>query len=396
MGVTLMLTGTGHLGGPLLHRLAAASQVDRIVAVGRDARRGAQRCNLARLTAMAAGRAVAIEHRVVDVARPERVAEALDEVSPDLLVHTASLQTWWLADLFPAPARRALRATGYGVWLPLHLTLALSLMRGVQQAGYEGPVLNAAYPDVVNVVLGRVGKAPLAGLGNVDELVAKVRLGVADELGVPAAELDILLVAHHALQRFAFAAAAPAGDGEPPADGPGADGDAARPPFWLRVEHQGVDVTERGRARQALLRPSALPGGPAWGAFSAAAAASFVEALLAGERRNEHAPGPRGLPGGYPVRVAGGKMELRQLAGVTLEEAVAINQRSHRFDGVETIRDDGTVVFTESATAAIRDALGYDCSELAPAEAAGRAEELAGRFRRHAARHGVDLDDARR
>ncbi|MGD8330464.1 MAG: hypothetical protein PVJ49_13605 [Acidobacteriota bacterium] len=397
MGVTLMLTGTGHLGGPLLQRLAALPRVDRIVAVGRDARRGAARVNLARLTAMAAGYTVAIEHRVVDVARPDRVAEALVEVSPDLLVHTASLQTWWLPDLFPPSARRTLRATGYGVWLPLHLALALSLMRGVQQAGYDGPVLNAAYPDVVNVVLGRVGQAPLAGLGNVDELVAKVRLGVADELGVPAAELDVLLVAHHALQRFAFAATATTtSDGGTGAEGPGPDSEDARPPFWLRVEHRGTDVSDAGRAREALLRPCPLPGGPSWGTFSAAAASSFIEALLASEPRNEHAAAPYGLPGGYPVRVDGGRMELRDLAGLTREEAVAINERSHRFDGIDTIRDDGTVVFTGRATAAIRDALGYDCSEMAPREAAERAEDLAACFRRYAAHYDVDLDAARR
>jgi len=396
MGATLMVTGAGHLGGPLLQRLAACPRVDRIVAVGRDGRRGRARCNLARLSAMAGGHAVAIDHRVVDLAHPEQLAEALAAESPDMLVHSASLQTWWLADLFPAPARAALRAPGFGVWLPLHLSLALSLMHGVRQADYGGPILNAAYPDVVNVVLGAVGRAPDAGLGNVDELVAKVRLGVAATLAVPPAELDIRLVAHHALQRFAFGGGDANGSAATSSTGSDHAERAAAPPFLLRVEHGGIDVTERSGAREVLLQPCPLPDGPAWGAFSAAAAASFIEALLAPDRSHQHAAGPCGLPGGYPVTVGGGRIELRDVPGVPRAEAVAVNQRSHRFDGIDRIREDGTVVFTASASAAIRDALGYDCTELIPGEVAERADELGARFRRFAARHDVDLDDAHR
>jgi hypothetical protein len=404
MSAVVLLTGIGHLGGPLLDRLACSRRVRRVVALSRDRCRGEARCNLARLKALATGHASVVEHRVADLHIVEEVGAAVREVGPDLVVHAASLQTWWLADLFPEAQREDLRRLGYGVWLPLHLCLALSLCRGLEQGGYRGPLLNAAYPDVVNVVLGRVGRPPSAGIGNIDELVAKVRLGVAASLSVAPCELDIWLVAHHALQRFAFAAGDPRGaetGGAVPDVGRGGDqgsreeGDEVVPPFYLRVEHRGRDVTEEGRGRDALLCPCPLPSGPAWGDFSAAAGALTIDALLATEPSRGHASGPRGLPGGYPVSLGSGSVALAPVPGLGHDEAVAVNERSHRFDGIDAIGEDGTVVFVAQAAAAMRDMLGYDCSRLPPAEVGERARELSARFGEHAARYGVDLPAAR-
>jgi len=379
----VVLVGAGHLGGPILDRLALSPRIGRIVVLGRDARRGEQRCNLARLAAMTSGRMAQVSHRIVDVAQPDQVAAVVQEVSPDVVVHAASMQTWWLLDLFPEASRVALRAAGYGVWLPLHLALVVPLMQGLADGGYSGVVLNAAYPDVINVVLARLGRAPTGGVGNVDEIVAKIRISAAERLSVGAEELDIWLVAHHALQRFVFSGAT----GEAGA----AVVDEQVPPFFLRVELRVEDVTEQCGADAALLRPCALPDGPGWGILSASSAVALVEAVLAQTPSRAHVPGPGGLPGGYPVDVGRGIIELSPIAGLARDEAVSINERSHLFDGIEQIGEDGAVVFTGDAAAAMRDAMGYDCRTLAPADISARAVELAARFREYATRHGVDI-----
>lgn len=395
MGATVLLTGVGHLGGPILERLAASGHIERVVAVARDARRGRERCNLARLSAVAGGSVCRVEFRAVDLRRIDQMAELVHELSPRVVVHTASRQTWWLPDLFADAQRAQLRRPGYGAWLPLHLTLAVSLMRALEQADYSGTVLNAVYPDVVNVVLARTVRAPDAGLGNISELVAKLRLDVGETLGVPPQEPQVWLVAHHAMQRFAFAAddgrAAAARD-----DGGAGAASSNVPPFHVRVEHRGEDVTEAVRAHHLLTRACPLPGGPAWGTFSAAASVRLIEAVLDAEPSHAHASGPAGLPGGYPVRVGDGSIEVRHIPDLDLAGAVDINERSHRFDGIETIGEDGTVVFTEGATSAMQELLGYHCRKLAPAHAAAQADELAARFGEYAARHGIDLSVARR
>lgn len=388
MGATIVLIGLGHLGGPLLDRLAVSAAVGRVVGVSRDPDRGAARCNLARLSAAAVGVRAHIEHRPADVSHPEQVAGIVEELSPDLVIHTASLQTWWLLDLFP-PAAEALKAVGFGVWLPLHLTLALRVMEGLAAVGYKGHVINAVYPDVINVVLGKLGMAPTVGVGNVDELVTKVRMVVARDLAIGPHDLDVRLVAHHALQRAAFRGA----KGRPSANmaAVGRRSDEELPPYYLWVGQKGRDLTEQADARGALLGPCPLPGGPGWGGFTAASAAGLVGALLSDRTWRMHAPGPAGLPGGYPIDVGGGKIVVSEIPDLSLDEAISINERSHRFDGIETIEEDGSVVFTEESAAVMRDALGYEGKTLRPAEAADRAAELSKRFNEYARQHGVDL-----
>ncbi len=392
MGATVVLIGLGHLGGPLLDRLAVNVAVGRVVAVSRDADRGAARCNLSRLSAAAVGATADIEHRTADVLHPEQVADIVDEVSPDLVIHTASMQTWWLLDLFP-PEMQVLKAAGFGAWLPLHLVLAIRVMEGLAAAGYEGQVINAAYPDVINVVLGRMGMAPTVGVGNVDELVAKVRMVVARDLSIGPHDLDVLLVAHHALLGAAFGGAKGRSIADTAAVGHSIDDEL--PPYYLWVGQKGRDLTELADGRGAMLGPCPLPDGPGWGGFTAASAAGLVGALLSERTWRMHAPGPMGLPGGYPIDVGGGEIAVSAIPDLSLDEAISINERSHRFDGIETIEEDGSVVFTEDSAAVMRDALGYDGKTLQPADAADRADELSRRFREYARQHGVDLSRPR-
>ena len=120
----------------------------------------------------------------------------------------------------------------------------------------------------------------------------------------------------------------------------------------------------------------------------------LIRAILAEQDSLLHAPAPSGLPGGYPVVVGRRRVDNAPIAGLELVEAVDINERSHRFDGIEAVRDDGTVVFVAESVDVMCTELGYDCPQLAPADAADRGLELINRFREYAGRHGVDLNRA--
>jgi len=88
-----------------------------------------------------------------------------------------------------------------------------------------------------------------------------VRLLAAEQLGVSPEEVRVLLVAHHALEGFAFAEQGPTGE---------------TPPYWIRVEYGGRDVTEEVRAGELLLSPYPISPGPA---------GHFLTAGLCGPRR---------------------------------------------------------------------------------------------------------------
>lgn len=377
MNTTVLLVGLGSLGGPILDALAVDPHVAQIIACGRSATRGAARCNLARLTALTAGREASIDFRRVDLETPGELARLVEAEEPAVVINTASLQTWWLLDVLPGAAAAPLRKAGFGAWLPLHLKLTLAFMSELEEIDYGGVVLTGSFPDVINCVLGRVGMAPTCGIGNLDEIVPKVQLLAAERLGAPAGEIDVTLVAHHALEVVAFAA--------------GETAEREVPPFFVRVERDGRDVSRQVDAEDLVLRAFPVTTGPSWGTLAAASTARLVRAILSGKESHLHAPGPQGLPGGYPVVVSAGRIEVREIPGLTLEEAVWLNEASHRFDGIDRIEEDGTVVLSEATSSVLREELGYDAERLVAAESSERARELLERFQRYASRHGVDL-----
>lgn len=373
-GPTILIVGLGHLGGVILEFLAREDWVGRIVACSRRRDRGEARCNVARLGAVAQGLSPRIEFLKTDVSDTHRFAEAVDSVSPQLILGTATMQTWWLPDLLPANARKALQRARFGMWLPLHLAPTRSFMEGIRASSFDGPVLTAPFPDVVNCILGKIGLAPTCGIGNVDEIAAKVRWLAADRLNAPLAAVQVVLVGHHALESSAF----------------GGDRDNA-PPYHLQILFEGSDISESIGARDILFQPYPLAKGTSTAFFTAGSTLRLIRALFGHREESLHAPAPGGLPGGYPILALAGHIELAQIPDLETEAAIAINEQSHPFDGIQRIEKDGTAVFMPESVETMRMELGYECSRLPPGEAPERGRELAARFEEYAARHGVDL-----
>jgi hypothetical protein len=323
---------------------------------------------------MAQGYEPSIRFVPLDINDAAAVAESVQREAPDLIFSAASFQTWWLADLLPEQQAKDLKKARFGVWLPVHLTLTLKLMQALRDADYRGITLTAPFPDVVNCVLGKLGLAPTCGVGNLDEIVPKVRQLAAERLGAALNSIDVMMVAHHALVPAAF--------GEPLEE---------LPPYYLRVYLEGRDVSGKVDAPALLLAPCSLPPGPASCFLTAGSAVRLIRSLLSEDETYLHAPAPHGLPGGYPIIVRAGDVEPAPIEGLSLEEAIEINERSHRFDGVERIEADGTAVFCAQDVEVLRHTLGYQCERLKPEESKGRAQELMARFREYATRYGVDL-----
>ncbi|UCD75776.1 MAG: saccharopine dehydrogenase NADP-binding domain-containing protein [Phycisphaerales bacterium] len=370
---TVMLIGAGDLGGIVLEFLARETAVGRIVVAGRDVEKGEARCNLARVSAIAQGYSPTIEFVRLDIDEPESVAAAVGASAPQVIHTTANMHTWWIPNLLPPDAAALIRSAGFGSWLPVHLTPTMKLMRTLKAIDFAGHVLTAPFPDLVNPILHRLGLAPTCGIGNVDLVVPKIRHLAAHRLEVGAHDVRIQLVAHHALMSPAYR-------------NPGAE----LPPYFLRIFHEGRDVTAEVEAEKLVVAPYPLPGGQSSHFLSAGSSAGLILAFLGEEVSHTHAPAPHGLPGGYPVLVSRKGIELEPVEGLSLEQAISINERSHRFDNIERIEDDGTAVFTADSVAAFREILGYDCDRLAPDESEDRAVELIARYREFARRHGVN------
>ena len=371
----IMLVGLGDLGGVLLDLLLRSGKGWEIVVAARNAERAAPRFELARLAALAQGCPSQARLVRLDLNDVAAAAETIYREQPDVLLSTATMATWWLPDLLPEQDAKAIRSAGFGVWIPVHLAPTLRLMRAVKQAQYPGFVLTAPYPDVVNHALGKVGLAPTCGVGNVAEMVPKVLQRAACALNCSTRELDVRMVAHHALGKFVYADSA---SGQ----------SAAVPRFLLEIERGGRNIAEEVDVREMVLAGRPIAHGRATHLLTAGSAMPLMEALLQEKPVALHAPAPHGLPGGYPVTVSRAGVELR-LGMIPLADAIRVNESSQVFDGIGGVLEDGTVELVEENARQLESLLGECPRRITIADVEEQAEDLVARYQAFAARRGA-------
>lgn len=115
--------------------------------------------------------------------------------------------------------------------------------------------------------------------------------------------------------------------------------------------------------------------------MTAASAEVVFDGIVNDTGKLVHAPGPTGLPGGYPVRVSKEGVQIELPAGISLDEAISINTTAQQFDGIERIDPDGTVHFVERHMAILKELLGYECKSMPLAEVDDRARELLAKYK---------------
>lgn len=333
---TILLSGVGNLGGWALELLARTPRVDRIVTIKQGPWAGPSLTSLAMIGSVFQGHTKSFEHHQVDLADEEALVRILDAERPEAILHSATVQSPRLmmrADIDPR-LREMLATATFGMWLPWHLLPATQLTAAVERAGVSTHVVNAAFPDVVNVALWRrFGHGPSAGAGNLEVCAAQVLRHVMEVTGAAAEDIEVSLIGSHALLSH----------------GP------AKVPHHLQIRVNGKDVTVDFDLEKIL---SSWPEPIDWrkvDVFSlfAASAVKNVMALVGDEQVRTHVTAPLGLPGGYPARIRDGRVLLDLPNGLSTNEAVALNEDALRWDGIDRIEADGTVFYTEDAQQAM-------------------------------------------
>ena len=336
-----MLTGVGALGGWALEFLARASGVDRIITVKRGPWQGPSRTTLAMIGSVFQGHAKRFDHHQIDLMDTAATTRLLAEIRPDVIVHSATVQSprRLMTTSISSDLRAVLRAATFGMWLPWHLLPAARLTEAIDAAGVETKVVNAAFPDVVNAAIwARFGHGPVAGAGNVEVAAAQILRYLTDVAGIDAGEVEVSLVGSHALLGY---------------------GPAAGVPHHLQILAGGRDITDGYDIETMMTWPELIDWSKVdeFSLFAASAVKNAVALLDPGELRT-HVTGPNGLPGGYPARIAGGSISLDLPDGLEHDAAVAINQAAARWDGIDHLESDGTVVYTQASKDAMAE-LGY-------------------------------------
>ena len=363
MNFEVMIIGLGDVGGHELEIFARTPSISKIYAADVDEKVGLRKICSARTGVAHLGFYPDIEFVKIDLADVEGTTRILKRTSPDIIMHNATMMsnTEWarLPDRIPEKLAEA----GIGNVVPFHLTLTHKLMKAVQIADTNAHVVMSPYPDVVNAALGKVGLARnLVGLGNVDYMTPGIQKAAADKLGVNVRDVSVFLVATYAVLNRLFRF-----------------GTAGELPYYLRIYSGDRDVTDKLDLKDLLTEVGeylSLITIRDLGFIAASSGVKNALAILNDAKLLTHAPGPSGLPGGYPVRLSAKGAEVVLPPGITLEEAIEINENALRGDGIEEMSDDGTILFTEKCYWTWRELLNYDCKELRIEDCEKRAQEL--------------------
>jgi hypothetical protein len=324
---TVLIIGAGDLGERLTAALAGARGVSRVVLAGRSSS-----AVLAITGTVSAASDCIVQPAVVDASNQDELVQLFMRTRPDLVLQCASMRSPWALAGREDVAARTILAAGFALRLPYQLPIVLTVMRAARDAGYAGPVANLSYPDGTGPVLRALGLAPTVGLGNAGMILRRARSALRESTGAAALPL-VRVLGHHAQLPAAMGS-----------DEPSAEDERCR-----------VYLGEEGTRTDSLAyRGPALASGMRLNAITCAAALPVLEALLPGAGPLRWStPAPGGLPGGYPVRIAGGAVELDLPPGLEPAEAIAYNQRAGRGDAIERIDDDGTVHFTDACRQAV-------------------------------------------
>ncbi len=364
-GATIALIGTGDLGGWILEFLTRSKGIRKISVYDVNETWGRSKSYGAEVGAYYFGYYPEVNFQKLDLLDIARTAQTLAELNPDVVVQCASMLPWWIREALPPDVYK--RVFPSGPWIPGHLYLARNVMIAIRQANIQTQVVQCGFPDGVNAALGKVGLTPTVGGGNSDLIIPGLRKSIGEEIGVPSHNICTHLIAHHFHVMSLIR-----------------DQSMGGAPYFIKIMLGDRDITNEINLEKALVDAVKLfPSGTDW---HPVVASSFVKNILAianDTREITHAAGPNGLPGGWPVRLSAKGAEVVLPHGLDMKQAMAIVEGAQKFDGIECIKDDGTIVLTEDVYTAMKDTFGYDCQEFSVEESQERAEELVTRLKKY-------------
>ena len=262
----------------------------------------------------------------VDLLQPDAAAPVIARARPALVVQAASVQTSAVIATTGDAWSRFVAEGGLSATAVFQALLTTRVARAIAAAGSTAQLINCCFPDGVNAMVAGLGLPVACGVGNI-QILSSAFGGALGHGGMG----RVKVVAHYQC----IGAWRKAGE------------DRAGSPV-PRVWVDGVEERDP-LARFAGVRLTPEPAIE----ISGSAGVPLMLAMAAGAGTiHAHAPGPMGLPGGYPIVWRDGVMGLDLPPGITPEEAVAFNLSFEQASGM--VVQDGVARYTGRLHALMR------------------------------------------
>src|SRR5262245_14069637 len=295
----ILIFGSGSFAQRIACDLAATTTEPIALGLaGRNAARLAWIATAARARAHMFARPLHLSTYAVDLGLPGAAGTLLAKLDPAVVVQAASLQAGAVIAAGGTAWGRLVAEGGLSATAVVQALLSARIARAMRDLALEGQLINCCFPDVANGILAGMGLPVFCGIGNIAILAHAFAGHVQSDVPQP----DLKMLCHY--QNIAAWRRAAAERG------------GAAPRVWL-AGREVDDVFVRFAPIQ--LTPEPVID------ISGASGVTLMLALAQGRAWTGHVPGPAGLPGGYPVVLEAGKLDLDLPSGLSRADAVAWN-----------------------------------------------------------------------
>jgi hypothetical protein len=294
----ILIFGTGSFAQRIACDLAAtAAAPTRLAIAGRNRVRLDWIHTAALARAHMFSRPVEVATFPIELAAPDGAGELLAICRPAVVVQAASFQSGSVIATGGSAWTHLVAEGGLSATAVFQSVLTSRIARALAQASPHSRLINCCFPDVANGIVAAMGLPIACGIGNI-AILAHAFAGMLEVEPRP----GLQMLCHY--QNLAAWR-------RPPDERRG-----AAPRVWLNGTE--IDcVFSRFQGVQLTPEPVIDISG-----------ASGVTLMLAMAHRRDwrgHVPGPGGLPGGYPVVLEGGRLDLDLPQGIEAQAAIAWN-----------------------------------------------------------------------
>lgn len=361
----VLLVGVGEVGTHLLEFVARDEREFEWIVCDVDENRARWACNNAEIGAHFHGKYPQFRPMQLDLFDIEKTTNLIQKEKPVAVINCTVLHTWHLISQLPYELYAKISEATLGAWLPCQLALAMNLAQAIKNSELNPYYINTSLSCLTNPVLGKLGLAPTIGIGNVDLIAPAIVTYISQQRNISPKRIETFQVCHH--QHWVYPREAGYKDGAP---------------FFLKILIDGVDVTDEFDTKKVMYDAVKLYAPKTeFSSVSASSTIKNLKALVFDQGIRTHSPGPLGLSGGYPIVLDKSGATIALPPEITLDEAIAMNEKSNQFDGIEAIQDDGTVVFADYTYELMREYLGFTCKSFKPSESKELAFEQMAKFR---------------
>lgn len=307
MNTDILITGTGMFAGRIALDIAATAKTPvSVVVAGRNTDRLDWLRTAGNARAAMFGTPARIASHQIDLLQPDAGAALIRKFAPRLVVQAASIQTSAVIADQGSRWSELVRKGGLSATAVFQCLITHRIAKAIASEAPGTPLINCSFPDVVNGMIAAMGHDVLCGTGNV-AILSNIFQGNPSR---PEGHLRVL-AQYQCLAPWRRPASERAGMIAP----------------RVFIDDDEIDDVFAAFAGCRLTPEPAIE-------VSGASGVTLMLAMIAGTPWTGHVPGPNGLPGGYPVRVANNDISLDLPQGLTDEAAIAWNDGFEQKSGL--------------------------------------------------------------